>query len=85
MCAAASGHAGARSLRTISTMTPEVAAQLRQQAIDHGGSLPSEDDEGSDDESESDSDDDEWLVEEEGRLALAKNTVSIGHLTKHEA
>ncbi|KAK9906458.1 hypothetical protein WJX75_002116 [Coccomyxa subellipsoidea] len=82
---AASGHAGARSLRTISTMTPEVAAQLRQQAIDHGGSLPSEDDEGSDDESESDSDDDEWLVEEEGRLALAKNTVSIGHLTKHEA
>lgn len=66
------------------TMTHALAAELRQQALEEHGSIPSEDDAESIDGVESDSDDD-WLVEDEGRLTPAKNTLRISQFKERES
>ncbi|BDA46251.1 hypothetical protein COCOBI_08-3430 [Coccomyxa sp. Obi] len=81
----AAGRASARSLHSMPTMTHALAAELRQQALEHHGSIPSEDDGESVDGGDSDSDDDDWLVEDEGRLVPAKNTLRISQFKERES
>ncbi len=67
------------------TMTHALAAELRQQALEQHGSIPSDDDAESLNGVDSDSDDDDWLVEDEGRLVPAKNTLRISQFKERES